>query len=119
MNKIANSLFSNDASFRRDVESLAKAQFRRRRKSYRAIGINELEDVEQELWLSIFDSDGATKDEFLKIAHDYSEALERRGARLRSAASAAGDIEVPISQLPEDQRHVMENLFYSQGNFDE
>jgi hypothetical protein len=109
MNKIANNLF-NQKEFVKQIADLAKRQYGRRKGAYSAISIFELEDLEQELWCALFESDGSNAEELLDIAEKKAEALAQQGIRKRGNPPM---VEIPISQLEENERHYVENLLYS------
>lgn len=117
MNKIAADLFRNDAEFKKDIEKLTRYQFHRRKSAYASESIFDIEDLEQELWAGMFESTADSADSLRADAEAHAEKIAQRG--MRKNRKAYGPVEVPISQLPDDQRHAMENLFYGSGSFDE
>ncbi len=108
MNKIANDLFEGDAEFRDYVTTIANKQMARRKKDYHALAIMEPEDLDQEIWCDLFESECADKESLKKRVNDFAEILACRGRWERSATG-----ESPLSQLTEEQRKAVENIFYS------
>ncbi len=111
MNKKAHELFDNDKDFVNLINQLAIKQFNRRKTAYAAESLFEAEDIEQELWCAIFESNAKNKDILYEVAKKKAEAIARRGDRKNDGIK--GFVEIPISQLPKEERHQMENLFYS------
>jgi len=109
MNKIANDLFNQD-DFKACISDLAKRQFKRRKGAYSTISIFEVEDLEQELWCALLESEEVDKEELLDMAERKAEALAQQGIYKRGDPAM---IEIPISQLEENERNYAENLFYS------
>ena len=116
LNKIANGLFE-DKDFTDQISTLAKRQYSRRKGAYATIAIFEIEDLEQELWCALFESDGKSRDELFDIAEKKAEALAQQGIYKRGDPPMT---EIPISQLEEDERRYVENLLYSNsGNYED
>lgn len=116
MNKIANRLFWNDDAFKKDIEDFARQQFHRRKSAYASESIFDVEDLEQELWCAMLESEFTSADHMREYIEEHAEMIAQRG--MRKNAKAYGPVETSVSQLPDDQRFAMENLFYSGGSFD-
>ena len=58
-----------------------------------------------------------SEEDLLEDARLHAEKLRDRGRRKRDHLD--GFVEIPISQLPANERRQMENLFYSGGSFDD
>lgn len=116
MNKIASKLFRDDDKFKAMVEQLTRQQFARRRSAYASESIFDLEDLEQELWCAMLESDCHDAIELIDYAEAYAEKVADRGRHKNR--KAYGRVETPISDLPDNQRFAMENLFYSGGFFE-
>jgi hypothetical protein len=99
-----------DAEFTSRISDLARRQYARRRGAYAALSIFEREDLEQELWCTIFECDGDSDKELFLIAEKKAEALAQQGIYKRGDSPIT---EIPISQLGEDERRYVENLVYS------
>ena len=108
LNKIAKDLFEKDIEFRDYVTTTAKAQIKRRQNDYSAMAIFDAEDLEQEIWENLFESECAGRESLEKRVIDFVEGFARKGERKRG-----GFAEIPVSQLPDGQRQAVENLFYS------
>ncbi len=108
MNKFANTLFKSDEGFKQAIAAIANQQFNRRKLAYIAVSLFDSEDLEQELWARIFASDIVDKKIFLEFAQDKADQIATKGKRKRRRYQ-----EIPISQLPKEEKHQMENLFYS------
>jgi hypothetical protein len=116
LNKIANELFTNDAEFKAYIKTTATNQIRRRKADYSALSIFDKEDLEQEIWCSLFESNCQDKESLKKRAIDFSENFASKGHRKRGYNDVT---EIPVSQLPDAERQMVENLFYSGGDFDD
>jgi hypothetical protein len=90
-----------------EIKGIAKKWFRSYKGEYGRVSLFELEDLEQEIWASIFESDGNSKERFLTIAENTADKMRKKGGRL--------PVEIPISQLPRKERIAMNNLFYGAG----
>jgi hypothetical protein len=117
MNKIANSLFMNDDGFKKEIEQFARKQFHRRKSAYASESIFDVEDLEQELWCAMLESEFSSASQLREYVEEYAEVIARRGDRKNE--KAFGPVEIPISQLPDDQRFAMENLFYAGSSIED
>ena len=108
LNKTAKDLFEKDMEFRDFVTTIAKRQMRRRREDYAAMSIFEAEDLEQEIWCDLFESECADKKSLENKVEDFVENFAAKSRMKRE-----GVVESPVSQLPDRQRQAVENLFYS------
>jgi hypothetical protein len=113
LNKIAKDLYEGDAEFRDCVTTIAHKQIARRRKDYYAMSIMEPEDLEDEIWVDLFESDCASRESLESKAVDFVESLAKRGFRKR-----ANTEEIPFSQLPVDENRDYENKVYSINSID-
>ena len=108
MNKFANTLFQSDKGFKQAIALIANRQFKRRQSAYSAVALFDSEDLVPQLWARIFASDIADKDALVGFAQDRAEDIADKGKHRHGIYR-----EIPISQLPKEERHQMENLFYS------
>ncbi len=108
MNKIAKDLYEGDAEFRDCVTTIAHKQIARRRKDYYAMSIMEPEDLEDEIWVDLFESDCASRESLESKAVDFVESFRKR----------ANTEEIPFSQLPVDENRDYENKVYSINSID-
>ena len=110
MNKIANDLFQHDKQFSKQICTLANSQYARRQKAYNAVAIFDVEDLEQEIWCGLFESNCGDNDDMLYTAETYAEKIANRGRRKIGKEQYE---EIPISQLEKNERQRTENLLYS------
>ncbi len=109
MNKLANDLFRSNEQFRQQISKLAASQYSRRKKAYNTIAIFEVEDLEQEIWCQLFESDCIDSTDMVCVAESCAEKVAQRGIWKMNKDYVA---EVPVSQLDNERRYV-ENLLYS------
>ena len=116
MNKVANDLFQHNEQFKKQISRLANSQYQRRAKAYNAVSIFDVEDLEQEIWCEIFECDCADADIMYDCAEQCAEKVANRGRRKMGKEHFE---EIPVSQLGKDERHYVENLFYSTAGGEE
>lgn len=107
MNTIAHDLFRNDVEFVKEISQLARKEFFRRRNTYQAISLFESEDLEQELWLGLFESNKTDREALLQVARNRVRNLSIKGEKRNEIGQ-----EIPVSQLPKDQRKAIKHLIY-------
>jgi len=108
LNKIARDLFEKDVEFRDYVSTLAKKQISRRKADYSSLSIFEAEDLEQEIWANLFESECANKKSLENRAGYFVESFARHGDRKRKNMTIQ-----PVSQLFGKDRDDIDDLFYS------
>jgi hypothetical protein len=96
------------------LKQIARRQFARRERAYRAVAIFSAEDLEQEMSLAMCDVKG-TATEVLDAAKRHAARLARRGNRRCKHRPP----ETPVSMLPDHQRRYVENLLYSSASVDD
>lgn len=110
MNKIAEACFQKP-KYTNYVAALAKSQIGRRRQAYSAVALFEPEDLEQEIWCKLFESNISAIDDFTIYAMRISEQLARRGDRKKKYN---GISEIPVSQLCESEYREVWNKMYGE-----
>lgn len=116
MNIIANNLFQHNEQFRAQISKLANAQYSRRQKAYNAVAILDVEDLEQEIWCELFESNVDDENDMLISAEKMAEKVAQRGIWKMGKEHFE---EIPISQLDRNERRYTENLLYSTVNAEE
>lgn len=96
------------------LKGIARRQFARRKRAYRAVAIFSAEDLEQEMSLAMCGITG-TATEVLDAAIRHAEMLARRGRKRCEHRPP----ETPVSLLPDSQRRHVENLLYSSASVDD
>ncbi len=109
MNKTSKWIF-DDLEKRERISDVVKIQFQRRKGSYVSMSY-DLEDIEQEVWLYLFENNIDYSDlDIEDVCEDVERELERIAAKARRKKAVFE--EVPISQFEDCERAYFENLFY-------
>ena len=120
LNAIAHDLFLNDNRFKSRVSLIASVQFHKHPTAFRAVSVFDIEDLEQEMWSAVFNSNENTDIGLELVAKRRAKALEQRGMRKTFRKETHVPFSesprysaVPISQLPKVERLAMTDLLYS------
>ena len=89
-------------------EAVAQDWFRRFRSEYQRVDLFSKEDLAQELWAEWLASGTGDPEKF---ASKMCNRVRMRGSRR--------PVEIPVSQLGDQERAEIENLFYASGTFDD
>lgn len=111
MNSYAHKLFQENKSFGKKIKQIAQRRFRQYKGEYQRQNLFEVDDLEQEIWAELFESNLIKRDDFLFEAERICDKLRKRGGRR--------PVEIPISQLNKKERADINNLFYGTGSLED
>jgi DNA-directed RNA polymerase specialized sigma24 family protein len=99
------------------ISKICRQCFSRHRKEFEAISIFDMEDLEQEVWCSLLESNTYSgEDDIAGWAVRCLDNILKKGSRRVEIVSIT-----PVSQLPHKDRRRVENIMYggSEGGYDE
>ena len=104
MNGKIKELFTQDASFQKEIKQIAQECFRKYKGEYNRVNLFEVEDLEQEIWAELLESSLTSRKGMIAEASRIANKHRMRGDCL--------PVEIPISQLGRNEKTGMDNLFY-------